>query len=95
MSDLHFRFPDVSLRVARRPIWNNVPSASPRPFGVTCPTLETVPDCYNVITEYELLDHYYDIPAFLDVYRRKLRKDGGIVLLTGDISSLGAHLAGP
>lgn len=58
------------------------------------PALETVVDCYDVITAFDLVEHLYDVPKFLGVCRRKLRKDGGIVLLTGDISSLGARLAG-
>jgi SAM-dependent methyltransferase len=58
-------------------------------------TLEEVPDGYDVVTAFDLVEHMYDVPAFLGTCRKKLRKDGRIVLLTGDISSLGARLAGP
>jgi SAM-dependent methyltransferase len=59
------------------------------------PALETVVDYYDIITAFDLVEHLYDVPGFLGDCRRKLRKDGGIVLLTGNISSLGARLAGP
>ena len=59
------------------------------------PALETVVARYDVITAFDLVEHLYDVPEFLGVCSRTLRKDGGIVLLTGDISSLGARLAGP
>lgn len=57
--------------------------------------LEDVPDVHEVVTAFDLVEHLYDVPAFLEACRGKLRAGGSIVLLTGDISSPGACLAGP
>ena len=49
---------------------------------------------YDVIVAFDLLEHLYDVPAFLQGCRERLAETGRLAILTGDISSLSATLAG-
>lgn len=56
--------------------------------------LEESPGGYDVITAFDLVEHLYDVPGFLASCRAKLSARGKLVVLTGDIGSLSARLAG-
>lgn len=58
------------------------------------PSILEAPGSYDVITAFDLVEHLYDVPAFLNMCRQKLSDEGRIVLLTGNISSLSARIAG-
>ena len=49
---------------------------------------------FDVITAFDLIEHLYDVPAFLDECHSKLTKGGRLVLLTGDVQSHSAKKAG-
>lgn len=49
---------------------------------------------YDVITAFDLIEHLYDVPAFLDTCHARLSDRGRLVLLTGDIHAPSARLAG-
>lgn len=56
--------------------------------------LEEAPGEYDVITAFDLIEHLYDIPAFLRSCQAKLSSKGRLVILTGNFNSLSAVLAG-
>lgn len=49
---------------------------------------------YDVITAFDLLEHLYDAPSFLEGCREKLAEKGKLVISTGNINSISAVLAG-
>lgn len=49
---------------------------------------------YHVITAFDLVEHLYDIPTFIDYISNFLVKNGALIFLTGNINSLSARLAG-
>ena len=49
----------------------------------------------DVICAFDLVEHLYDLKSFLRLCRSRLAKNGHLVILTGDIESLSARLAGP
>jgi SAM-dependent methyltransferase len=55
---------------------------------------EETPGKYDVIAAFDLMEHLYDVPAFLNGCREKLAEGGRLVILTGNIGSLSATLAG-
>lgn len=57
-------------------------------------SLADVTSCFDVITGFDLVEHLYDIPAFFSAVRARLVSEGALVLLTGDVGSLSARLAG-
>ncbi len=57
-------------------------------------SLEEAPGGYDVITAFDLVEHLYDVPAFVNSCRGKLAENGRLIILTGDIGSLSAVLAG-
>jgi SAM-dependent methyltransferase len=57
-------------------------------------TFEETPGGYDVITAFDLVEHLYDVPAFLKGCREKLAEKGRLVILTGNIGSLSAIVAG-
>ena len=57
-------------------------------------TFEETPGGYDVIAAFDLVEHLYDVPAFLKGCREKLAEKGRLVILTGNIGSLSATLAG-
>ena len=56
--------------------------------------LDNVNGYYDVITAFDLVEHIYNLPAFLDTCYKKLSPNGYLVFLTGDISSITARLTG-
>lgn len=57
-------------------------------------SLDEATDSYDIITAFDLVEHLYNFPSFLEACSRKLTKNGLFVILTGDISSLSAHITG-
>lgn len=57
-------------------------------------SFEDVPGSYDVIMAFDLIEHLYDVPAFLKGCREKLAENGRLVILTGSIDSLSSRLAG-
>lgn len=49
----------------------------------------------DVICAFDLVEHLYDLQSFLQLCRGQLAENGRLVILTGDIESLSARLAGP
>jgi SAM-dependent methyltransferase len=61
---------------------------------VTFTSMGEADGSYDIITAFDLVEHLYDFSKFLDYCSQRLTKDGLIVILTGDISSLSARVAG-
>lgn len=57
-------------------------------------SLGETPGKYDVITAFDLFEHLYNVPAFLESCREKLSARGRLVILTGNIGSLSAVVAG-
>lgn len=57
-------------------------------------TFEETKEKYDVITAFDLVEHLYDVPAFLKQCHDRLTDNGKLVILTGDIESLDARLSG-
>ena len=55
-------------------------------------SLADVSGSYDVITAFDLVEHFYDIPNFFRSCKELLREGGVLVILTGDIGSLTARL---
>jgi SAM-dependent methyltransferase len=49
---------------------------------------------FEVITAFDLVEHLYDVPGFLDTCHGKLVGGGKLIILTGDIQSVSAKAAG-
>ena len=59
------------------------------------PSFEALgPRDFDVITAFDLIEHLYDVRAFLLECCRKLRSGGRLVILTGNIGCLSARIAG-
>jgi SAM-dependent methyltransferase len=54
--------------------------------------LSDVRDLFDVATAFDLIEHLYDVPGFLQTARGMLRPGGILILLTGDKGSLTARL---
>lgn len=48
---------------------------------------------FDVVTAFDLVEHLYDVPAFFHACRNMLKKDGMLIILTGNIGSLSARLS--
>jgi 2-polyprenyl-3-methyl-5-hydroxy-6-metoxy-1,4-benzoquinol methylase len=57
-------------------------------------SLAEAPGEYDAITAFDLVEHLYDVPGFLKSCREKLSPQGRLVILTGNIGSLSARMAG-
>jgi len=57
-------------------------------------TLEESLGHYDIITAFDLIEHLYDVPTFLKICRDKLSKKGKLVILTGNVGSMGAKISG-
>jgi SAM-dependent methyltransferase len=58
------------------------------------PSLESLGERkFDVITAFDLIEHLYDVDAFLQDCCRRLRPGGRLVILTGDIESLSAKIS--
>jgi SAM-dependent methyltransferase len=56
------------------------------------PDLEEANSTYDVIIAFDIVEHMYDLPFFLNECKNKLANDGTLIILTGDINSLCARL---
>jgi cyclopropane fatty-acyl-phospholipid synthase-like methyltransferase len=57
-------------------------------------SLEETPGGYDIITAFDLIEHLYAVPEFLKNCREKLSAKGRLVILTGNIGSFSAVMAG-
>jgi SAM-dependent methyltransferase len=57
-------------------------------------SFEEIPGQFEVITAFDLVEHLYDIPGFLNTCHSKLVDGGKLIILTGDVQSPGAIKAG-
>lgn len=57
------------------------------------PSIENVSEKYDVVTAFDLVEHLYDLPAFLSHTSELLAEGGVLILLTGDIQSISARLS--
>jgi SAM-dependent methyltransferase len=57
-------------------------------------SFDEISDEFEVITAFDLIEHLYDVPAFLNHCHSKLVTGGKLILLTGDIQSVSARAAG-
>jgi 2-polyprenyl-3-methyl-5-hydroxy-6-metoxy-1,4-benzoquinol methylase len=48
--------------------------------------LNKVDEIFDVITAFDVVEHLYDVPHFLEICKSKLSKDGFLILLTGNIT---------
>jgi SAM-dependent methyltransferase len=48
---------------------------------------------FDVITAFDLVEHFYDVPAFFRRCRALLKSGGVLIILTGDIGSMTARLS--
>lgn len=49
---------------------------------------------FEVVTAFDVIEHLYDAPSFLEDVARLLGPGGKLIVLTGDIASLSARLCG-
>jgi SAM-dependent methyltransferase len=57
-------------------------------------SFEEIPGQFEVITAFDLVEHLYDVPGFLDTCHSKLVDGGRLIILTGNVQSRGAIKAG-
>jgi SAM-dependent methyltransferase len=57
-------------------------------------SFDEVPGQFDIISAFDLIEHLYDVPAFLETCHARLAQGGKLVLLTGDIETASARLAG-
>ena len=57
-------------------------------------SFDELSDQFEIITAFDLVEHLYDVPAFLSNCHGKLVNGGKLILLTGDIQSVSARAAG-
>ena len=57
-------------------------------------SFDELTDKFDVITAFDLVEHLYDVPDFLNHCYDRLVSGGKLVLLTGDIQSVSARSAG-
>ncbi len=55
---------------------------------------EETQEGYDIITAFDMVEHLYDVPAFLSGCINKLAGDGRIVVMTGNIDCLSAKMSG-
>jgi SAM-dependent methyltransferase len=71
--------------------------AQQRNLDVTCATLDATTKSYEVdlISALDVIEHVVDPHSFVKSLKRSLRKDGVVLLLTGDADAYPARIAGP
>jgi len=57
-------------------------------------TFAESPNGYDIITAFDLIEHLYDVSAFLKNCYEKLSEKGRLIILTGNINSLSATMSG-
>lgn len=55
--------------------------------------IQQVQGCFDIITAFDLIEHLYDIPTFLETCLTLLSPGGSLLLLTGDISCFTAKIS--
>lgn len=50
-------------------------------------------DYVDVITAFDLIEHLYDAPSMLEKYSQKLKNNGTLIILTGNIDSISSRLS--
>ncbi|MEH1929796.1 class I SAM-dependent methyltransferase [Nostoc sp.] len=55
-------------------------------------SIQQVDSHFDIITAFDLVEHLYDIPAFLEICLTLLSPDGLLLLLTGDITCFTAKI---
>lgn len=55
--------------------------------------LDEVSQKFDLITAFDVIEHLYDVPNFLNVCKTKLSSEGYLVFLTGDISCNSAMIS--
>lgn len=56
--------------------------------------LEDTPGGYDIITAFDIVEHLYDIPAFMESCMKKLAQKGRLIVMTGNVDCLSAKLTG-
>jgi 2-polyprenyl-3-methyl-5-hydroxy-6-metoxy-1,4-benzoquinol methylase len=56
-------------------------------------SLDEVSGTFDIITAFDVIEHLYDVPGFIEKCRANLNQDGYIILLTGDISCMQSKIA--
>ena len=71
--------------------------ARERKLDVSCGTLDTWSESYEVdlISALDVIEHVVDPNNFVKSLKRRLRKGGVVLLLTGDANAYSARIAGP
>lgn len=71
--------------------------AKKKNLDVTCATLDDLAWQYQVdlISVIDVIEHVIDPHQFVESFKRHLRRDGVVLLLTGDADSYPARIAGP
>jgi SAM-dependent methyltransferase len=71
--------------------------AQKRNLDVVCATLETANTRYaaDVVSALDVIEHVIDPHRFVESFKRQLRPGGFALLLTGDVDSYPARIAGP
>ena len=57
-------------------------------------SLVETPGVYDVISAFDVVEHLYDVPAFIEACIEKLSEQGRLIVMTGNIGSLSARLSG-
>ncbi len=57
-------------------------------------SFDEVSDTFEIITAFDVVEHLYDVPAFLNMCHGKLVDGGKLIVLTGDIQSPTARCTG-
>lgn len=71
--------------------------ARQRNLDVVCGTMDTANKQFDadLISALDVIEHVIDPHAFIDSFKRHLRPGGFALLLTGDVDSYAARIAGP
>lgn len=56
------------------------------------PSVADVTGQFDVIAAFDVIEHLYDVPAFLSACKSRLKPNGVLIILTGNIASLSARL---
>jgi SAM-dependent methyltransferase len=59
-----------------------------------CASIDEVQGEFDVITAFDLVEHLYDFRRFMALCNKKLRENGLLIILTGNISSLSSNITG-
>jgi SAM-dependent methyltransferase len=71
--------------------------ARQRNLDVACTSLDTAAEPYeaDLISALDVIEHVVDPHRFIEALKRHLRKEGVVLLLTGDADAFPARIAGP